>query len=379
MKYQKLSKLALKKGCKRPEVFLLQEAINCIRHQKIAEDGIFGNKTDGIIRELQRSFYLEIDGVVGKSTWTAILEEAYKKGFKPALKRRVQSLVCLYETSRNNAYGFAENDIGDGAGANYGVVQHNAMGSMVTLLKMAGRNDLLNIYNNSDKSKVNSEIHDWFNTFDGIKAQDKYFDRIIWQKAMSIIDDLPALKKNTTESNVGDWKPMNMTELIGSFNTEYEPYYERAVALAADSVVQNGGMFSGNRKPFWKSLTEEEAKVAKYRELYYGTEWDKRVKSWDFKDGFDGSKLVYENFKKLWYGYEERDGRAEANKNCMKYCLEGIKDPQNQLILVAQWRARSSSPRWWRDVEKRRMLDATGDGKVHGYKINLKVDYGIGK
>jgi murein L,D-transpeptidase YcbB/YkuD len=39
------------------------------------ETGIFGPKTDQAVREFQRDNGLQVDGIVGKNTWTALLNQ----------------------------------------------------------------------------------------------------------------------------------------------------------------------------------------------------------------------------------------------------------------------------------------------------------------
>ena len=39
------------------------------------ESGVFGPKTNDAIREFQRNNGLQVDGIVGKNTWKALLEQ----------------------------------------------------------------------------------------------------------------------------------------------------------------------------------------------------------------------------------------------------------------------------------------------------------------
>jgi N-acetylmuramoyl-L-alanine amidase len=41
---------------------------------KGAADGVFGAETDAAVKAAQRNFSLEADGIVGASTWSAILK-----------------------------------------------------------------------------------------------------------------------------------------------------------------------------------------------------------------------------------------------------------------------------------------------------------------
>jgi peptidoglycan hydrolase-like protein with peptidoglycan-binding domain len=39
------------------------------------ESGVFGPKTDAAVREFQKFNSLQVDGIVGKNTWKALLEQ----------------------------------------------------------------------------------------------------------------------------------------------------------------------------------------------------------------------------------------------------------------------------------------------------------------
>lgn len=62
----------LRKGSKGPEVKSLQALLNS-RGAFLAVDGDFGKNTDSAVRTYQRSKGLEVDGIVGRNTWTSIL------------------------------------------------------------------------------------------------------------------------------------------------------------------------------------------------------------------------------------------------------------------------------------------------------------------
>lgn len=58
--------LTLKKGCKGPDVKILQHLLHLI------EDGIFGPLTEEAVKTFQWEHGLGVDGVVGKLTWKAL-------------------------------------------------------------------------------------------------------------------------------------------------------------------------------------------------------------------------------------------------------------------------------------------------------------------
>lgn len=349
----RLSIVALEKGAKRPEVYLLQEALVACGYDPRGVDGDFGPGCDAAVRKFQSESGLRMDGVVGRATWTVLLRKSRKAGFEPDIRRSVQSLIAWFEVSgASDAYGYAEPDIGDDAGANYGVLQHNSLGSLVTVLTMGGRKDLADAYQAlKDKSGVYLPAQEWMGTAKGRKTQNRYFDEKVWIWARTQLATLP---------EIAAWKD----------NQLLHRYWERAMVMMVDTVTQNGGLWSDSRKPFWKSLTDEEKLVPKYRELYYGERWDSLL----------GDSVPYDTMKAIWFGWEQKcDGdRRRANEGACNEVLKSIPDAEKKLVCVAQWRARTSWEKYWTGVESRRMLGATGKGTVNGAAIELSRDYGIG-
>lgn len=374
---QRLDKAVIKKGTKRPSVFLAEEALKALDLYDGPIDGWAGKSVDLAIREAQRKFITpdiaddDVDGKMGRDTWTVLLRAAYPAGFKPSLLKRCQSMICYYEVgNRQNAYG-AAGAIRDGAGANYGISQHNAHGSVRTILKMNGLTDLLSAYNTHNRAfkgnkwhpagrnpAVLPELREWFNSMDGIEAQDRYFKRLVFDNALKVLAELEVFD---------DYKD----------DPKLDQFYERAVALLCDSMIQNGALFSPNAKPFWRSLTASERRVPRYVELHEGNRWDEKLTF----------HLPYERMKTRWSEIEEvnrgihtnpKKVRRETNREAMKEFVKLVRDPELQLFIVGQMRARSSTPRWWSDVEARRMVSALGVGTVHGEHHNIQLDWGIG-
>ena len=345
-----MSLTVLKKGAGRPEVFTLQEALTAVNYPTDGADGRFGAKTEFAVLCFQRGAGLGDDGEVGKGTWTRLLRSA--KGYAPPLSRCCHSLVAYYETGNHqDAYGTAEADIGDNAGANYGVLQHNSFGSVNIILNMAGRSDLLKLYNTTDKSVPNPDVKAWFGEREGREAQNRYFLDIIWKRALQMVDGIPF---------IAAWRG----------NKLLNPFYERACMMMVDNMTQNGGLWSEKRKPFWASLTADEAQNPNYAELYYGKRWNALL----------GEYITYDFLKTKWFELEKSyaGNREKANREGYNLLAAMLPDAQSKLVLLAQWRARTSWEKYWTDVESRRMLDATGDGRVHGDHINLAQDFGIG-
>ena len=71
--------IPLKRGSTGPEVVIIQTELNRISRSypaipKLpAIDGIFGSRTENAVRKFQEIFALSVDGIVGKSTWYALV------------------------------------------------------------------------------------------------------------------------------------------------------------------------------------------------------------------------------------------------------------------------------------------------------------------
>lgn len=370
---RRYSKATIRATTKRPEVFLYQGANSKIDPEYTGGiDGWYGAGSAEGMKGFQTANGLEpVDGIIGGDTATELIKQATAAGFEADLNLRIMSVIAYYEVgNRADAFGMAENDIGDDAGANYGIWQCNSLGSVNSMLKLAGRNDLVAVYNGTDKSVVNPTIEDWFGSSEGIRTQVRYLEEKL----------LPIAMRELRE--------------FGSFDAwendpEMKLWWERAVLLFVDSVVQNGTMWSPSRRPFWKDLVGAEGRPSSQNipELYYGTWWDETL----------GAHIQYEDFKTKWWAEKEKqdaaypDDSRKAMKTANRLCAKDVVDnvipcdkPSEKLLVVAQIRSRSSSPTWWyQAVASRRVTDATGDsanhpsGVVNGGHLVLACDYQI--
>ena len=68
----------LKKGAKGNEVKTLQRLLLALGYTMngYGADGSFGGATDGAVRNFQKAKGLDVDGIVGKDTWTALLKQS---------------------------------------------------------------------------------------------------------------------------------------------------------------------------------------------------------------------------------------------------------------------------------------------------------------
>lgn len=367
---QRFSKANIKATTKRPEVFLYQGALKELGFYSGVVDGWFGKGSASAVKAFQEKNSLGSDGIIGKRTATELIKQAVDAGFKPDLLLRIMSVITFYEVSnRKDAFGMAEDDIGDSAGANYGFMQCNSHGSVVSVLKLAGRGDLINQYNAAPKAVVNPAIQDWFGSAEGIETQVKYFRERIVNIAMRELHDFGCFDS---------WEN----------DTSMTKYWERAVLLFCDSVIQNGTMWSGSRRPFWKDMVgaEKYSKSKNVQELYDGEWWDEML----------GDYIKYADFKELWWAENEKqekvtDDTSKARKATTIAVAKHIatelipdNDPQAKLVLLAQLRSRSSWEKYWFiAVGSRRITDATGhsfshpEHHVNGAAVDLSEDYYI--
>jgi peptidoglycan hydrolase-like protein with peptidoglycan-binding domain len=58
-----------------PPVRRMQQMIKETGVATLNEDGNFGPKTEAAVRDFQQRKHLAVDGIVGKQTWTALLQD----------------------------------------------------------------------------------------------------------------------------------------------------------------------------------------------------------------------------------------------------------------------------------------------------------------
>ncbi len=79
----------LRQGSRGATVEKLQALLNAVSNARLVEDGDFGPRTDGAVRAFQRARHLAVDGIVGRLTWRALLDEL--EGFAPITVRQPQA------------------------------------------------------------------------------------------------------------------------------------------------------------------------------------------------------------------------------------------------------------------------------------------------
>ena len=318
---------------KRPEVYIVQNALKFINYD-LQSDGNCGSITTQFIKDLQEQLNIKTDGKWGNDTWRKYLD---KNSFQINPITWIHQIIGLFENSTTiDGYGFAENDIGDSAGANYGILQHNKLGSMKTLLKLANRPDLLNIYNSTNKNIVNHEIKKWFGSALGRFYQNKYFNKYIIDSALDELSQIKSVEKT----------PLSL-------------------GLFCDSRTQNGTQFS-NRKPFFA-----DKKDTSNKELIDGYDWDKQFPELPFTKW---KNIWLEDFK-IFASLPEKEAIRKTNILIMNHMTSLLSSQNRKLEVLAQYRARTSSYKYWKDVLSRRNIWAKGEGIVHGTRYNINTDF----
>lgn len=66
------SHTTLKKGSTGNEVKQLQMMLNEIYGSVLVVDGIFGSKTESLVKQYQEDNHLVVDGIVGPQTWKSL-------------------------------------------------------------------------------------------------------------------------------------------------------------------------------------------------------------------------------------------------------------------------------------------------------------------
>ncbi len=72
------TRTTIKNGSTGSDVETLQMMLNEVYGSVLVVDGIFGNKTEGFVKQYQQDHSLVVDGIVGSKTWSS-LEERFSK------------------------------------------------------------------------------------------------------------------------------------------------------------------------------------------------------------------------------------------------------------------------------------------------------------
>ena len=85
----------VKKGHKNKQVKVVQIYLRRLSFP-VETDGVFGPKTESVIRMFQEKYNLNIDGVIGKNTYSTLIKEVYKTYNKSTLNKHIVQAASKY-------------------------------------------------------------------------------------------------------------------------------------------------------------------------------------------------------------------------------------------------------------------------------------------
>lgn len=204
-------KLIYKKGVHRPLTMGIQKVVGT------DSDGFFGPKTEEAVKRFQKNNNLKESGIVADETLSAMLpliEEKYK----------ILEVICCFEVGGpdycKSAWG-KKTKIDDGAGWNYGPMQHNKFGSLQLMKKKFG-------FENPDV---------WYGTPAGALGQMWFFEEEILKDAKDFAEKI--------------WSPTPRTRL-----------------LLSDAHVQGGGVYPTKPPRLWDDWPFSKDLIPKIQEIY---------------------------------------------------------------------------------------------------------------
>lgn len=320
-------KAYLKKGAKRPEVAVLRAAIRGYDLASLTSGGYtYTEEMEKKVEALQKENGLKVDGVVGPNTWKAISKVIRPSNVSIHLKSFILS-TYIELGGHQDAFGFREPDIGDGAGSNFGTLQFNNRGSLKTVTEAspAGKDVYTKYMSNPDKYR--DLMGDWMGSEEGIMAQVNYYKNMVSSKVMPELEQLPYMLDD----------PAGAT-----------------LALMIDLRIQNGTVFSPYRRPQQADLKGR---------------WDKRF----------GRVIPW---RCVQYLLSATSGSIrEANRQVLREVLGRIMEDTGNYregrAALAMYRARCSRKRYVERVEARKLLFADGEAEIHGQTFKLYDEFGI--
>ena len=68
------TRTTIRNGSTGSDVKTLQISLNEVYGYRLVVDGIFGNKTEGLVKQYQQDYGLVVDGIVGPATWKSLAD-----------------------------------------------------------------------------------------------------------------------------------------------------------------------------------------------------------------------------------------------------------------------------------------------------------------
>lgn len=313
---------AYRRGASGPEVVRIQQQLQESRFYSGPLDGLYGGGTESAVRNFQQHRGLNVDGVVGSTTWKELFDETEVP--PPEIARRPLEYRCLaltgtFETGTPVPDCFAgiSGDF-DGQGLSLGALQWNlGQGSLQPLIRSMVR---------SHPGLLESVFQDHFPELKLVFSATAE-DQLAWVRSIQ--------------------NPIR--------NTVNEPW--------------RGLLKTLGRQQEFQEVQVREAEVL-YRQALdlchnYGL-WSER-----------GVALMFDI--KVQNGSISELVRAQIQRQIQRLpsTLSEAAREQAMLEIIANRRSEASKPRWVEDVRRRKLTIAQGAGEVHGSHFNLEEQFGI--
>ncbi len=235
-------KLIYKKGINRPMVMGIQQVVGT------DIDGFFGGKTESAVSVWQKSKGLKETGIADNASLQLMYPDM-------DLKYKILEVIACFEVGTpdccKNAWG-RTTTIDDGAGANWGVMQHNRHGSLQLMKKKFGFADPA----------------EWYGTPEGAVGQLWYFETRV----------LPA----ATDFAYRMADPSGCT-----------------IFMLCDAIVQGGGVYPTKPPVLWDDWIFPKEMITKVQEMY---------RKYQVRQAFDSSISLFDSQAEAYAEIHPRSG-----------------------------------------------------------------------
>jgi len=294
------------------------------------------------IEKVQRESNNTVDGIVGTDTWGALVKPGMPY---PPLMIRVLSAIGHVETGhKQEGFGVVIGEIGDGAGNNFGPMQINDRGSLDSVLKLAGQDELSSRYSKyrgtNKEKQFRSSVASFVGSYEGIDAQLQYFKDKYYR--LDLVD--------------------GVFNSLGLKPSEFPAQYEKAIHLVTDIMVQGGNFYGSYRFPYVDKMKK-----------YWSTEGVGRHVSLDELNDVILKVSKQSTFKEVNMGLvvlvlSKLNSAHISDATKLSYAL----------VAIALLRSYCSREKYADRVAIRKMAIAKGQGTIHGEHLDFEEDFGIG-
>lgn len=253
--------ITYKMGTQRPLVMGIQEAL------EIKQDGFWGKDTEFHVREWQKNNGKEINGIINAKTLQELLP-------KMNLKYKILEVIACFEIGMPvytpKAWGKVT-EIDDGAGKNYGVMQHNKFGSLQIMQKKYGFQDPEKFYGSVKGAQAQLEYFENYILNKAIKFAQKY-DMMTDREILMVCDSIVQGGSETPTRAPRSWENWNLSpNLKKEIEILYLKYpvkeaFDKALRLTDKPGEIYAELKSRSGVPKW--LNDQ---LSRRRTCYYGT------------------------------------------------------------------------------------------------------------